>query len=195
MKHIHRIVKNLALLAVITCWPVISTAGQSPEEMIQLYFDAFKKGDNQVLADNMHKGELARFKDALMPLFETGLDSSPGGFASERAMLRLFVGDADMEQVRNESPQDFFIRFLSWVMGLNPAIKQSMAGATIEIIGSVPEKDMTHVLYRMSVNMMGTTMKQLSVMSVKKEGDDWKLMLTGEIEGMSQMLKMNMNQR
>jgi len=46
---------------------------------------------------------------------------------------------------------------------------RTMAGATIETLGFVPEKDMAHVVYRINIDMMGAKVSQLNVMSLKKQ--------------------------
>jgi len=170
-----------------------TAAEKTPEEMIQLYFDAFKKNDLKQVADNMHEGELAKFKDVMMPVIEKGVESAAGGYTDDHVALRLFVQSENIEAIRADSPKEFFLRFLNWVMQLNPMMKTSLDGATIQVLGSVPESDMAHVVYRMSLDLFGARMSQLAVMSVKKQDGEWKLMMTGEIEGMGKLLQMNMN--
>ncbi|HMO49652.1 MAG TPA: hypothetical protein PKE26_02975 [Kiritimatiellia bacterium] len=165
----------------------------TPEELVTRYFEAFKKGDMEAVAGEMHLGELTKFKDTLLPVLEQTIVSSAAGPGRDELMIRQFTNRDDMETIREESPRAFFVRFMRWVMKLNPMMSQTMSAASIETLGHIIEKDMAHVVYRIHIDMMGAKVSQLNVMSVKKEDEAWRLMMTGEIEGMGKMLQQNMN--
>jgi hypothetical protein len=54
-----------------------------------------------------------------------------------------------------------------------------------EILGTVREKDMTHVVTRITAGVQEVRMNQLTVVSTKPFGTEWKLMLSGELEGLA----------
>jgi len=162
---------------------------KTPEQMVTLYFDAFKQGNFEVIADNMHEQELIKFKAAILPAIEKSREQDPIGAGRDAAALRSFLGIDSVDVVKAESPRDFLVRFMKWMAKLNPMMMTGMAGATMETLGSVPEKDMVHIVCRVNVDMLGVNFSQLKVMSVKKQGDEWKLMLTGEIDGMAKVLE------
>lgn len=166
-----------------------------PESLVHMYFNAIKAGDMTAVADNMHPEELSKFKDMMFPIIKKGIDSTNENSDEEDMLaVKLFTRDASIESIGMESPKTFFARFLDWIMILNPAMKDSMTAADVTTIGHVSEGDLAHVVYRIHIGVMGTAMMQTSVMTMKKMDDEWKMMLTGEIEGMSQMLQMNMDQ-
>jgi len=167
----------------------------NPEPLVHAYFDAFKEGDMEKVAAIMHSDELSKFKDMMLPIIKKGINATDEDSEQEDVMaVKLFTQDASIETISEEGPREFFARFMNWIMILNPAMKDSLTGAKIKTVGHIPEDDLTHVVYRISFDVMGSSMSQMSVMSMKKQEGEWKLMLTGEIEGLSQMMQMNMEQ-
>ncbi len=181
--------KWLYTVALLWSLPVVSLAGETPEDMIKLYFEAFKAGDHELMAANMHPDELAKLKKELIPVIARGIDAVEGGVSRDQLAMKLFADTDPIDVIMNESPQEFFVRFMSWVNRMNPMMKNAMAGSTIDTLGFVPEDDMAHVVYRVNINLMGARVRDMNVMSVKKLGDAWKLMLSGEVEGMGKLLQ------
>lgn len=167
-------------------------AEKTPETLLVEYFNAFKTGDLDVMSKIMHEEELEKLKREMMPVVERGINSVKSGIGQDEVAKRLFSEDDDVEAIRAESSPMFFIRFMEWVYELNPNMKNAMSGATVQPIGHVMEGETAHVVYRVSIEMAGTKFNQVTVMSARKSGDEWKLMLTGEIEGMGKLLQRNM---
>ena len=173
----------------------ITRAESTPEEVVVTYFASFKESDMKNLASNMHPDELTKFRKMMLPVMVKGISMTTNVDESEDAMaMQVFTGDDSIGNISNESPEAFFTRFMKWVMTINPDMKSSMESAKIEPVGHVMEGDLAHVVYRMKVEMLGTFVTQISAITLKKNGDEWKLMLTGEIEGMSKLLEANINQ-
>jgi len=170
-------------------------AAAGPEHLVYDYFNAFKEGDMEMVSAIMHIDELSKFKDMMLPIIKKGINATDEDSEQEDIMaVKLFTQDASIETISEEGPREFFARFMNWIMILNPAMKDSLTGSKIKTIGHLPEDDLSHVVYRISFDVMGSSMSQMSVMSMKKQEGEWKLMLTGEIEGLSQMMLMNMEQ-
>lgn len=167
-------------------------AETTPESLLVEYFNAFKTGDIETMSKIMHEAELEKLKKEMLPVVERGINSVKSGIGQDVVAKRLFSEDDDIEAIRAESAQMFFIRFMEWVHELNPNMKTAMSGATVQAIGHVLEGEIAHVVYRVNVEMAGTKFNQVTVMSARKSGDEWKLMLTGEIEGMGKLLQRNM---
>jgi len=183
-----KILLSIALLFAFV-FPVL--AEKTPEALLAEYFTAFKAGDLETMSKIMHENDLEKLKREMMPVVERGINSVKSGIGQDEVAKRLFSEDDDVEAIRAESAQMFFIRFMEWVHELNPNMKSAMSGATIQPIGHVMDGEVAHVVYRVSVEMAGTKFNQVTVMSAKKSGDEWKLMLTGEIEGMGKLLQRN----
>lgn len=57
-----------------------------------------------------------------------------------------------------------------------------------ELIGSVPEGEVVHVLGRLHSDMAELRMHQLEVISVKRHGGEWRSLLSGDIEGIAEAI-------
>lgn len=165
-------------------------AAATPEELVDQYFRAFRSGDLEGMAALMHPDELASMQRELVPIIAHGIDAVESGTAVDPLQLKLFADTDSIDEISSESPQKFFVRFMSWVGRMNPMMKESMREATIETIGHVNEgENMAHVVYRIRVMAQGARVSQMNVMPAKKNGEEWRLMLSGEINGISELLK------
>jgi len=166
----------------------------SPEELVSLYYLKLGEADMTALADYMHGAELAKFREMMLPVFEAGF--AAGG---DPGPLRAFTRGDTLQQVQAYSPKEFFSRFLRWVMVMKPGMDQVLKQSSIKPIGHVaeqsPDGEVIHVVFRMTSRVEGVTVSKLSVMSLQKDGEAWKLLLTGEIEGVAQALQRQMKSR
>ncbi len=181
-----RLVTLCALLSLSA-----SAFAATPEEVASAYFDAFRRGDMVAVGAAMHPDETSKFQAMIVPVLEKGLAVEDD--RAELLGLDALVGGDSVEYLYTEAPDVFFTRFMKWLLELNPTMKSSMAGATVQPLGHVVEGELVHVVYRMHLDMLGARISQISAISLKKDGADWKLMLTGEIEGMGKLLEANLD--
>ena len=64
-----------------------------------------------------------------------------------------------------------------------------------EIIGTVKEGDITYVLTRSTAGNADVKLTQVEVISMIPDGDSWKLLLSGKMEGIAQALKAQLQKR
>lgn len=184
--------KNKLALALLFLLPVgFSTANaeRTPEDLIKLYFEAFKNGDHELLAANMDTNELQKLKTEMLPIVARGIDAAASGASKDELAMKLFADTESIDVITKESPKDFFIRFMNWLNRINPMMKSAMANANYEIVGHVAEGDLAHVVYRMTLNVSGARVTQMNVKTVKRDGENWMLMLSNEIEGLGKLLQ------
>lgn len=168
-------------------------AEASPEDLVNQYFQAFRGGDLETMATLMHPDELASMQKELIPIIAQGIDAVESGTAVDPLQLKLFSDTDSIEVISNEPPADFFVRFMSWINRMNPMMQESIRDSAIQTIGHVTETDeIAHVVYRITIMAQGTRVSQVNVMPAKKLDDEWKLMMSGEIKGISSLLKKNM---
>jgi hypothetical protein len=168
-------------------------AASTPEEVVDQYFQAFRSGDLEGMAALMHPEELAVMQQELVPVIAHGIDKVESGTAVDPMQLKLFADTDSIDTISSEPPDKFFVRFMNWVGRMNPMMQESMRNASIETIGHVMEGDeIAHVVYRIRLMAQGARVSQMNVMPAKKNGDEWRLMLSGEIRGISELLKKNM---
>jgi hypothetical protein len=152
-----------------------TTAANSPEGLVKEYMSVLKTEGMAAVSRYLHPEELKRFKDMLMPWVR--IDASQ----KSEALHGLFGADATLAQVEAMPSEKFMDAF----MRLAGDQMKDVTFGEIEIVGTVREKDMTHVVARVAAGVKELRVNQLTVVSTKPLGNEWKLMLTGELEGLA----------
>lgn len=179
----------LACLLMSASWP--ARAEDTPEAMAIRHFDAFKTGDMEAVADCMAVEDMAKMKMNLIPAVEKTFASDPAGISRDAAAMRLFLGRDDVEVLRDENPRDFFIRFMNWVVKVNPMALKMVAGGTLTPLGHVMEGETAHVVCRVNLDVLSMQVSQMKVVSLKKVDDAWRVLLGGDIEGLARMMQVD----
>ena len=100
-----------------------------------------------------------------------------------------FGPGATKESVKAMSNVDFYSYLLRVVMAKAAQLGQ-IDFRKVEVLGSVPEGDsLRHVVTRTHVGLGEITMEAMEVISFKKMGDKWGILLQGKIKGMAQQFK------
>ena len=156
-------------------------AAGTPEDVARQYFDllaAKKYAEVVALYDD---AEMARFKGMFHEIIVFAEGSGPEMIEG----LAPLLGARSAEELKEKDPKVFFAGFLTNVMGQLGEVKFDK----LEVLGHVPEGDMVHVITRTSVGVQELKMTQMEVMSMRKQDGVWKIMLSGEFEGIAQTLK------
>ena len=162
--------------------PLPSMRGLAPEEVACACFTALRDRGMPIVVEFMHDGEMAKFKDIFMAIMEkeaAGASGSwfPGCLANRPPWLRS----------RRFPPKKFMSVFMQKASGV--ISNKGFTFEKLEVLGFVPEGDMVHVVARIEVGMWPAAMKKMEVISMKRDGAEWKLMLLKEFEGLLQMLQ------
>ena len=177
MKHLAR----TALLTTLLLFSSAALANETPESTAAKYFNALNANGFQAAPDFMHDRELARFKENLVPLFTSGPIQQRNNWAE------AFLGpDISAEEAVELHPKEFTRLFMSH---LGPQV--FAAGAhfdELEIVGTIKEEELVHVLCRLRGSTGKFQAKYLQVITMLKEGESWKIMLPPEMDAASQML-------
>jgi hypothetical protein len=182
-----------SILFCLVAMAPLAHAQSAPEDVVDQYFRAFRAGDIESMAALMHPDELASMKQELIPIIAQGIDAVESGTSVDPLQLKLFSDTDSIEVISEESPEDFFVRFMSWINRMNPMMQESIRDASIQTIGHVTEgENIAHVVYRISVMAQGARVTQVNVMPAKKSDEEWRLMMSGEIKGISSLLKQKM---
>ncbi len=163
----------LAAAPVLAATP----AAQTPEQAVMAYMTALQTEGMAVVPAHLHPDELARFKEMLMPLFR----HEP---TSEKKELTegLFGAGATLASIE-AMPGAELMAALFKVVGKE---LEGIKFESLEMLGSVKEGEIVHVVSRIGVaGPKGMQMKMMEVVSVKPYKNEWKLMLTGELEGLA----------
>jgi hypothetical protein len=169
----------LVLLLGRPAWPAPTA---TPESVAQAYFAALQQQGLSNAAEFMHPDELAKFKAMLLPV--VAAEDAAGRHDLREAM---FGANASMGDAESSSPGDFMRAFMRFVAARTKDAKPHFD--KIDVLGTIREGEIVHVLTRLQVGAGDLSIQQMEVISLKPSGDEWKLMLTGQMEGLAKSLR------
>jgi hypothetical protein len=150
----------------------------TPEQAVKDYMASLQKDGMMAVSGFLHPDELKRFKEMLLPMFRKDAAQK------SEAIHGLFGAEATLAAVEAMPPAEFMDGFMRLA-------GEQLKGATFgdaDIVGTVRENDVVHVVTRAAARVKEIQIKTLTVVSTKKSGADWKLMLSGELEGLAAAL-------
>lgn len=179
-KRLRQVAAITALLLAGTL-PALATQTETAEAFVARSGKVLQEKGAGAIADFIHPEELQRFKSMMTPILE-----STDPKAADPLARALFGGDATAESALRMAPVEFMRSLLKSVL--------SRSGMTVDIgpmqvLGSVREGDVVHVVTRGSAGVGVIKLSQVEVVSVRPYGDSWGMMLTGEMEGMAEAMR------
>lgn len=156
----------------------------SPESVVKSYLEALKSGQYLAVAELMHPEALEKFRGMMLPLAEEA-----AGTDEAASLLVLFRGVSDVAALKKLSPAEFFAAFFGGITDANPMLKDALASGSMSPIGSVPEGDMLHMVCRTSVSVEEISLTKMEVISLRQSQGSWRVLLSGEMEGIVQALR------
>jgi hypothetical protein len=165
------------LMAALLAFAPRVAAQETPEQVVQRYFDTFRTGDYAGNVALMHPEALASMKETM-----SALVSLPG--AADDPQFRAMFGVASMEEFNRLTPAALFERILRSQLE-QPELRQMLSGAQATALGHVMEGDtVAHVVYRMRMGVGEMNVDQVQVAPVKRADGQWRVLLTGSFAGM-----------
>jgi len=166
----------------------ISSEDAAIEQVAAAGMEALIKLDWEGFAEVMHPEALQGFKDMLVSVLEAAGEQDR---ATQAGLVSLFYGAQDVQSVIALEPKEFFAGFMKGVVSQSPEMGEIFAGTDVEIIGTVHEgNDLAHVVFRMGISAEGLDVTSVDVVSLKRSGTDWRMLLTANIEGLAEQLKL-----
>ena len=170
--------RTLLMAAFLSFAASLAQAAATPEAAVKEYMAALQKDGMLVVSRFLHPDELKRFKEMLMPMFRKE------AAAKSEAIRGIYGAEATLACIEAMPPADFMDGFMRLA-------GEQLSGATFgdaEMLGKISEKDVVHVVTRAATKVKEIEIKTVTVVSTKKSGAEWKLMLTGELEGLATAL-------
>ncbi len=175
---------RMVLAKVLMLFAVVAPAlAQTPEEVAERFFDALKNEDYVFAAELFDPDALTGFREMLS--FLSDLNEAE----KEQINTGLFGPGATQESVAALSDTEYFSSFLRMAMSQmgSPDIFDT---SNMGFLGYVSEEpDTAHVVARMSLNIEGTEFEKMTVVSCRRVGGQWKLLLSGEIKGVPNQIR------
>jgi len=160
---------------------------QTPEQVVQAYYTAMRAGNWTQWATLFHPQAAQRFQSMTLPVIQQM--AAQAEQAGQSAEFLAPFGVKTREELAKVSPQAFLAGFMSSLSAANPMMKQSLATQTAKVIGVVDEGPMKHVVVRASMTGGGTSISKMSVVSLERDGKEWRMQLSGDIEGLAQAFR------
>jgi hypothetical protein len=166
----------------------------APAAVVNASSDCATKLDFKCYADYFHPAELEKFKQILWPAFvqmaKADTASLKGPFPTLLGLQRTDSGLVDMPAAQ------FFANLLNALSQMSPEIKDGFANMKGQVVGEVPEGDSTvHVVIRFATASNGIQLTQMEVVTVIKYGKEWRLALSGKMEGLAFSIRQQMTKR
>jgi hypothetical protein len=179
------VVPMMALLAAMTaCGPAetaVSVPGDGgPEAAARAFTSAMRSRDWNRLSSLMHSDALSDFRDMLQPVIEL---PEAGEFR------RALFGSPNRDAIDALPNAEFFERFIGAMFSQTPAIGDMLDDADMQVIGRVMEGETAHVVSRLDMSIEGVDVSKMEVMSFKREKDEWRALLTGEVSSVAAALR------
>lgn len=158
----------------------MNAGAASPTDVVSQSFAVTKKGDWAAYTQMTHPEALAAAKRMFRAVVAVDTTGRVGD---------LFFGVNSLEQFDALSDAAAYTALWQNLTTKLPVLGDAIRSAEDSIIGTVPEgADVVHVVCRESASTQGISMSKVSVITVKKSGEDWKLMLAGNFDGLAARL-------
>jgi len=137
----------------------------------------------------MHPDALAEFKSHLMPIIE----NLPKINNSDT--INLFGHMYVVDSLKAKDDTKFFTEFLGIIFSLSPDLATTFSTMKNESVGAILEGDNTiHALFRTDMKISGREVTEMNVVTLLKDGTEWKLDLSYKLEGILMMVKSTLEQ-
>jgi hypothetical protein len=140
----------------------------TPEYLVIKALQCTQNQDWESYAEILYPEDLAEVKKS----FDYIIQSKKGD-----ELLQNFKGISSKKEFLKLTPKKFFPEFMKFILSMEPKYAYAFKNITIQIIGSVKEKNMVHVLSRQKINLMGKSLQQLEVDTTIKIGNKYYLKL------------------
>ena len=161
--------------------PATADAGQTPEAVGKRYIGAIRTGDWKQAAALMHPEALKKFRELMLPIVKADTSGQ---------VARSFFGVTSASQLATLPDAELYVRMMKFLMTSSPELARIMSGSESTVIGHVDEgADVTHVVFRMRATVNGLTVEKMDTMSMRRFGATWRLLLSGDLEGMAAAMR------
>lgn len=150
----------------------------TPQQVATESFERMRAGDWPGAAATFDPAALHQFRGML------GATDASGKLAP---MLQMLLGVDDAAGLAKLDDAAFFAGFLKAMMGRAQGM---VALGDQQILGAVPEGDRkVHLVTRNTAEAMGIKMTQMEVVSLNRTPQGWRLALSGQMEGMAEVMR------
>lgn len=154
--------------------------GEQPEEVAHTYIRGMADLSLNVVADSMHSSALENFQQILNKVADA-LTTAPADRKPSQRVIDALFGDEGPDAMKTRIPRDNFVRFMSNLTTFVPQIREMTAGSEYQVLGHVDEGDLAHVVFRATLRRGERTLTKMEVLTLKRDGERWKVLLTDDL--------------
>jgi hypothetical protein len=177
---------RLAALFFTIAVPLLAR-GTEPQEQVALrQIEATRAAKWDDYTACMHPLALAKFKASMTPVADAAVAS---GTTPAKNILERVFANQDLEKLKGLPPAEFFKTFMQNWAARNPVFVKTMKNSSVEMIGHVMEgRNRAYVVFRKGVEAGGAKVTTIDVVSVEKDGNEWRCLLSDEMENLATSL-------
>ena len=174
--------KIVTLLTALLLFTSFAFAAD-PEELSKAYFKMLSQQQWDEIAKLYDPASLKDFRETMSFLVEMPDE------AASRVLGGFFGPGATKASVKALSDQAFFSFFLRGIMAQASQLGE-LDFRKVEVLGTVTESDtLKHVVVRTDIGVGEMNMEAMEVISFRKNGDQWGLLMQGKLKGLAQRIK------
>lgn len=162
-------------ICIVSCGSIAAAqTTPTPKQVSEQYFNAIKENGMNAGVEFIHPDEQVRFKDMFMTVLNSVSPEARNGIATV-----ILKTDTSFEDLKKMPPNTFMQLFLK-------SAQSKLKGVQLQqfkILGAIAENELMHVLARTSTQLKDLKIEKVTVMTLKRYQNTWKLMLSGELEG------------
>jgi hypothetical protein len=175
--------KIVQFVIIILLLSSSTSFAKTPSETATDYFNVLKQKDYNRAATFFDPAALREFRQMMSFVNEIPDEGQQEFFTT------FFGPEANKESIGKLSDANFFASFLGATIGLAETAGGVNFGK-MEILGEVMEgKDVAHVVTRNKVSVGEVELEAMEVVSFKRIGSKWKVLMSGKIKGVASQLK------
>lgn len=162
---------------------------QTPSEAVKAYFKVLRQKDFDAAVDFFDPVALGEFRQTM-----SFVDEIPP--QSQQKFFETFFGPGVTKASTSKlSNAEFFSAFFRAVMAqVEAAGNLNFDG--MEVLGEVMEEpDIAHVVTRNKVSVGNIEVEAMEVVSLRKNGDSWKTLMSGKMKGIATQLRAAFNRQ
>jgi hypothetical protein len=173
----------LLCLNVETGWP--ASAAKTPataESVAMAYLKASRETNVNEMAALMHPEAIEKFTETLMPAV---VEARKAGM--EDRIMPMFSGVKSVAELEKMEPKQFYASYIGTTAARYRKIFSKMKFTTIG--GLMEGADLYHFVYRMNIDLRKTSATQVSLVSLKRNGNGWGVLLTQDVKNSTKQVR------
>lgn len=165
-----------------------AVCAETPAERAKVYFSDIENRNFAAAAGHFDPDHLKEFR-VMMGFYK---EIPPK--AQSQFIQTFFGADQTVEKLEKIDDVEFFTGVFNFIMRQADAAG-GLSFDGLEILGEVKEgKDISHLVTRNRISVGEIEIEAMEVVSLKKVGSEWRIMMSGKIKGLPDQLKAAFNQ-